>query len=63
VTGRRVGYVLLVLAAVAPLLVPLYDRTDPTLFGFPFYYWCQLGFVLLAMLALTVFRLSTRRRR
>jgi hypothetical protein len=63
VTGRRIGYALLVLAAVLPLLVPLYDRTDPMLFGFPFYYWCQLGFVLLAMLALTVFRLSTRRRR
>ena len=30
---------------VVPLLVPLYDSEDPTLFGFPFYYWFQLALI------------------
>ena len=37
--------VLLAPAAIVPLLVPLYDTTDPTLFGFPFYYWFQLALI------------------
>ena len=27
------------------LWVPLYNRHDPTLFGFPFFYWYQLAWV------------------
>jgi uncharacterized protein DUF3311 len=61
VRGRR-WYWLLAIPAVVPLLVPLYDRVHPTLFGFPFYYWVQLAFVALAMLVLTVVRIGTRRR-
>ncbi len=37
--------VLLLPAIVLPLLVPLYDSTDPTLFGFPFYYWFQMAMI------------------
>ena len=37
--------VLLAPAVVVPLLVPLYDSDDPTLFGFPFYYWFQLAMI------------------
>src|SRR4051812_25489091 len=33
--------VLLVPAVVLPLLVGVYARTDPELWGFPFYYWFQ----------------------
>jgi hypothetical protein len=33
--------VLLGLAIVVPLLIGVYDREDPTLFGFPFFYWFQ----------------------
>jgi hypothetical protein len=55
-------YWLLVIAAVVPLLVPLYDRVDPTLFGFPFYYWAQLASIGLVMVVMTVVRLATRRR-
>lgn len=36
---------LLAPAVVVPLLVPLYDSEDPTLFGFPFYYWFQLAMI------------------
>jgi hypothetical protein len=37
--------VLLSPAVVVPLLVPLYDSAEPTLFGFPFYYWFQLAMI------------------
>ena len=40
--SRKRWYWLLVIPAVVPLLVPLYDRVDPTVYGFPFYYWGQL---------------------
>ena len=36
---------LLTPAVVVPLLVPLYDSEDPTLFGFPFYYWFQMALI------------------
>lgn len=44
---------LLAPAVVLPLWVPLYDREDPTLFGFPFYYWFQFLLIVVAV-ALTV---------
>ena len=58
---------LLLPAVVVPLLVPLYARTDPELFGFPFYYWFQLGLipvaVVLTALAFQLSRTSSARRR
>ena len=44
---------LLAPAVVLPLWVPLYDREDPSLFGFPFYYWFQFLLIVVAV-ALTV---------
>ena len=41
--------VLLAPAVVLPLLVPFYDSEDPTLFGFPFYYWFQLAMIPFAV--------------
>jgi hypothetical protein len=35
-------------AVVVPLWVPLYDKTDPTLWGFPFFYWFQFALILLS---------------
>ncbi|MGI8720631.1 MAG: DUF3311 domain-containing protein [Geodermatophilaceae bacterium] len=40
---------LLVPAIVIPLLVPLYNRVEPTLFGWPFFYWGQLAFIALGV--------------
>jgi hypothetical protein len=53
--SARWGLISLVLlpAVVIPLLVPLYDSEDPTLLGFPFYFWFQLALIPLAV-ALTV---------
>ena len=42
--------ILLLLAAVPPLLVPLYSKTTPTLWGFPFFFWFQFLLVLWAAL-------------
>jgi hypothetical protein len=41
-------YALLAPAVILPLWVALYDREDPTLFGFPFFFWYQLLWVLIA---------------
>ena len=40
--------VLLAPAVVLPLLVGIYDRTEPTLFDFPFYFWFQFALIILA---------------
>ena len=59
--------VLLVVAAVPPLLVATYDRTSPTLWGFPFYYWFQFLLVIWAALCTTaayqLAKVATRRDR
>jgi hypothetical protein len=53
--------VLLLPAVVLPLLVPLYDRADPELFGFPFYYWFQFALIPLAAVLTSSAYLLTRR--
>ncbi len=53
--------VILLPAVVLPLWVPLYDKTDPTLFGFPFFFWFQFALILLsAVLTSIAFVLSQR---
>jgi hypothetical protein len=54
---------LLWIPVVVPLIVPFYNRTEPTLLGFPFFYWCQLAYVFLAMLIVSIVRGLTARRR
>jgi hypothetical protein len=52
--GRwAVVYLFLAPAVILPLWVSLYDRTDPTLFGFPFFFWFQFALILVAV-SLTV---------
>ena len=41
--------VLLAPAVVLPLLVGLYDRPDPEVFGFPFYFWAQMMMIPMAV--------------
>lgn len=40
---------LLAIPIVMPLLVPLYNRMEPRLFGLPFFYWYQLACVVVAI--------------
>ncbi|WP_088318809.1 DUF3311 domain-containing protein [Kineosporia sp. R_H_3] len=61
-TGLRTGWLLLL-----PLLLvvypPLYNRTDPDLFGIPFFYWYQLAVIPVSVVCTTVVYLTGRRTR
>ena len=51
--------VILLPAVVIPLWVPLYDRTDPTLWGFPFFFWFQFALILMsAVLTVAAYGIS-----
>jgi hypothetical protein len=52
---------LLLVPIVVPLLVPLYNATDPTLGGWPRFYWLQLVFVALGVLTTAIVYRMTRR--
>ena len=52
---------LLLVPIVVPLIVPLYNRVEPRLFGWPFFYWLQLVFVGLGVLTTAIVYLMTRR--
>jgi hypothetical protein len=52
---------LLVVPIVVPLLVPLYNHVDPTLFGWPLFYWLQLVFVAVGVLTTSIVYRMTRR--
>jgi hypothetical protein len=63
--SRRTTWILIGLllapAVLLPLLVPIYDRTDPTLFGFPFFYWFQFALIpLAAVLTTTAYVLAKK---
>src|SRR3954469_17540286 len=52
---------LLLIPIIVPLLVPLYNATDPTLFGWPRFYWLQLLFVALGVATTALVYRMTRR--
>ena len=52
---------LLLIPIVVPLLVPLYNKVDPKLGGWPLFYWLQLLFVALGVLTTAVVYRMTRR--
>jgi hypothetical protein len=55
---------LLLVPIVVLLIVPLYAREDPTLLGFPFFYWFQLLMVIVASaLTFVAFAIVQRARR
>src|SRR5207244_10596970 len=43
--GRSPMWILLLLPFIGLLWVPLYNFTEPSLLGFPFFYWYQLAWV------------------
>jgi hypothetical protein len=50
---------LLAVGIVVPLLVWIYDAAEPTLFGFPFYYWFQFLLIpVVSALTWIAFKLS-----
>ncbi|MBO0845889.1 MAG: DUF3311 domain-containing protein [Nocardioides sp.] len=38
--------IILIPPIVLPLWVPLYNKTDPTQWGFPFFFWFQFALIL-----------------
>ena len=54
---------LLLVPIVVPLIVPLYNDVEPTLFGWPKFYWLQLVFVALGVLTTSIVYRMTRRSR
>ena len=59
-TGLWVVIVLILIPpVVVPLWVPLYDKSDPTLWGFPFFFWFQFLLILCsAVLTVVAYLLS-----
>ena len=59
-----VAGLLLLIATVVPLLVSTYAKEEPRLWGFPFFYWYQLAWVVLAAGAVSgAFQLVIREER
>ncbi|MBU6296805.1 MAG: DUF3311 domain-containing protein [Alphaproteobacteria bacterium] len=59
--GRLRPYHLLLLLPLFSLWVPFYNRIDPTLAGIPFFYWFQMAWIGVTVLALLIVYLLERR--
>jgi hypothetical protein len=57
---RRYLYWLLVVPFAATLVPPIYARRAPELFGFPFFYWYQLLWIVLSALLVWFVYAATR---
>ncbi len=44
------GVLLLLFVPLLVVWVPLYNTVEPTLFGFPFFYWFQLAWIFVSMI-------------
>ena len=56
---RSPWYWLLVIPVVVPLLVFVYNASEPRLLGFPRFYWLQLAFIPLSVVVtVVVYRLT-----
>jgi len=53
---------LLAIPWIAMVWVPSYNRVDPQLWGFPFFYWYQLLWVLVSALLTGIVYVKTRSR-
>jgi len=57
------AYLLLLVPFIALLWPPFYARTEPTLWGFPFFYWYQIAWVPLASLLTGIVYLATQKKK
>ncbi len=51
---KRFWYWLLAVPFVATLVPPFYARSTPSLFGFPFFYWYQILWIVISALIVWV---------
>jgi uncharacterized protein DUF3311 len=61
-TDRSPWNWLLLVPIVLPLITVIYNRENPHLFGWPFFFWFQLLFTLLAAAVTTIVFVATRPR-
>jgi len=47
---------------IIALFPPIFNRTEPTLMGLPFYYWGQLGFALFCAVLTVIVHVATKGR-
>lgn len=59
---RRLWYWLLLIPFAATLVPPLYARSSPALFGFPFFYWYQIAWIVLSAAIVWIVYAATRER-
>lgn len=57
---KKRWYWLLLVPFVATLWPPFYAHAEPTLFGFPFFYWYQLLWVVITAALVWVIYVVTR---
>lgn len=55
--------ILIAIPLLALLIVPIYARSSPSLWGFPFFYWYQLVWVFLAAICTEAAYVVVRRSR
>jgi len=48
---------------LVPLATPLFNRTEPRLFGFSFFYWSQLALTVFAMVVTLAVHVLTKDKR
>jgi hypothetical protein len=59
---NRLWYWLLLIPFAATLVPPLYARSAPALFGFPFFYWYQILWIVLSAVIVWIVYIATRER-
>jgi hypothetical protein len=59
---RAHWYWLLLLPALGLMFPGVYARSTPTLFGFPFFYWYQMAWIVLTSVITGIVYLGTRNR-
>jgi Protein of unknown function (DUF3311) len=57
---RRLVYLLLLLPFASLLAVPLYNREEPALLGFPFFYWYQFAVAAMTIALMAIVYRVTR---
>jgi len=62
-TDRSPWNWLLFIPILVPLMTFLFNRKDPTLFGFPRFYWLQLAFILVGVGSTSLVYQMTKGRR
>ncbi|HZU10448.1 MAG TPA: DUF3311 domain-containing protein [Pseudacidobacterium sp.] len=59
---RAYWYWLLLLPALALMFPGIYARSGPELFGFPFFYWYQVAWIILTSIISGIVYLATTER-